>query len=53
MTVIKTSVRDRVALVTLSDPKRRNAISLEMSAVIASTFDQDPQKEGIPPCHTS
>jgi enoyl-CoA hydratase len=39
MSVVETSVRDRVALLTLNDPQRRNAMSLEMADELAAIFD--------------
>jgi len=38
MTMVKTEIRDRVAIVTLDDPKRRNALSLAMAEALGSTF---------------
>jgi len=31
MTLVKTEVKDRVAIVTVNDPPRRNALSLDMA----------------------
>jgi enoyl-CoA hydratase len=39
MAVVHTKIDDGVALVTLDDPERRNAISDEMAGDIVSTFD--------------
>jgi enoyl-CoA hydratase len=38
MSLVKTDIRDRVAVVTLDDPKRRNAMSLAMAEAITITF---------------
>lgn len=39
MTQVRTEVSDRVAVVTLDDPERRNALNLSMVEEIVSTFD--------------
>lgn len=38
MTLVRTEYRDRVAVVTLADPERRNAISLAMAEALMETF---------------
>ncbi len=38
MNLVKTDIRDRVAVVTLNDPTRRNAMSLAMAEVLVTTF---------------
>ena len=38
MNWVKTDMRDRVAVVTLDDPKRRNAMSLAMAESMTTTF---------------
>ncbi len=40
MPTVKTTIRDRVALVTLDDPPRRNAMSATMAADMAAVFDR-------------
>lgn len=40
MSLVRTEVHDRVAVVTLDDPGRRNAISLPMAEEIVNTFDR-------------
>src|SRR3954466_2727240 len=37
---VLTDIRDGVAIVTLNDPERRNAINLEMNAELEATFDE-------------
>ncbi len=44
---ILVEVVDRVATVTLNDPEKRNAISLEMVEAIGQTFDSLEADEGI------
>jgi enoyl-CoA hydratase len=39
MNLVKTDISDRVAIVTLNDPKQRNALSLAMAEALESTFD--------------
>ena len=39
MSLVKTETREGVAVVTLDDPKRRNALSAELSQALAETFD--------------
>jgi enoyl-CoA hydratase len=39
MKLVKSEVRDRVALVTLDDPQRRNALSLAMAEALEATFE--------------
>jgi len=36
---LKTEINDRVAVIALSDPKRRNAMSIDMCAEVEETFD--------------
>ncbi len=38
MNLVKTDIRDRVAVVTLNDPTRRNAMSLAMAEGLVTTF---------------
>ena len=38
MSLVKTHIRDRVAVVTLDDPKRRNALSLARAEEMTATF---------------
>lgn len=38
MDLVKTEIRDRVALVTLRDPERRNALSLDMADAVAEAL---------------
>jgi enoyl-CoA hydratase len=40
MTVVRTVVRDRVGVLTLDDPDRRNAMSLQMAQELAGVFDE-------------
>lgn len=40
MPLILTEVTDRVAVITLNDPDRRNVLSLDMNAEIIETFDR-------------
>ena len=40
MALILTEITDRVAVVTLNDPDRRNVLSLDMNAEIIETFDR-------------
>jgi enoyl-CoA hydratase len=39
MALLKSTVEDHVALVTLDDPRRRNIISIELSAALAEAMD--------------
>jgi enoyl-CoA hydratase len=39
MNLVKTNISNRVAIVTLNDPKQRNALSLAMAEEIESTLD--------------
>jgi enoyl-CoA hydratase len=39
MSIVKTETRDGVAIVTLNDPKRRNAISTDMADALKATMD--------------
>jgi enoyl-CoA hydratase len=38
MSLVKTEMRERVAVVTLDDPPRRNAVSVEMAGALTNTF---------------
>jgi len=40
MSVVRTEVRERVGVVTLDDPGRRNAMSLAMAAAVDDAFDR-------------
>jgi enoyl-CoA hydratase len=40
MPLVRTDIADRVAVVTLDDPERRNALNLPMVAEIVDTFDR-------------
>ncbi len=40
MALIRTEVRDRVGILTLDDPDKRNAINLEMNGEIAAVLDE-------------
>lgn len=45
MALVRTGVRDRVATLTLTDPARRNAISLDMAQAITSAMDEIEQAD--------
>ncbi|MGH9185121.1 MAG: enoyl-CoA hydratase [Acidimicrobiales bacterium] len=47
MGLIRTEQRDRVAVVTLDDPDRRNALTLPMVEEIVDTFDRLEADEGV------
>ena len=47
MEPVKTEHRDGVALVTLDDRKRRNAMSLAMSEAVASTLAGLASEPGV------
>jgi len=40
MSLIRTEIRDRIAILTLDDPPKRNAITLAMNHEIGDAFDQ-------------
>src|SRR3546814_11047067 len=39
MTLIRTEIEDEIAVVSLADPDRRNALTLPMTTEIVDTFD--------------
>jgi enoyl-CoA hydratase len=47
MTLVRSEVADRVAVVTLDDPERRNALNLEMVDEIVETFDRLEADENV------
>jgi enoyl-CoA hydratase len=47
MTLVRSEVADGVAVVTLDDPERRNALNLEMVDEIVATFDQLEADESV------
>ena len=47
MALVRCEVTDRVAVVTLDDPDRRNALNLAMVEEIEATFDQIEADDGV------
>ena len=47
MTLVQTEVADGVAVVTLNDPERRNALNLDIVDQIVATFDQLEGDENV------
>ncbi|HEX7094860.1 MAG TPA: enoyl-CoA hydratase-related protein [Acidimicrobiales bacterium] len=47
MALIRTDVRDRVAVVTLDDPGRRNAISLAMNDELVAAMDELEERDDV------
>ena len=47
MSLITTEVRDRVGILTLNDPDRRNAISMAMNEEIGAVLDEWENDDGI------
>jgi enoyl-CoA hydratase len=47
MTLVRCDIADGVAVVTLDDPERRNALNLEMVDEIVATMDQIEADEGV------
>ena len=47
MSLVRSEVSDGVAVVTLDDPERRNALNLEMVDEIVATFDQLEADENV------
>ena len=47
MSLITTEVRDRVGILTLNDPDRRNAISMAMNEEIGTVLDEWENDDGI------
>jgi enoyl-CoA hydratase len=47
MSLVRCEVADGVAVVTLDDPERRNALNLEMVDEIVATFDELEADEGV------
>ena len=45
--MVEVSQRDRVAVVTLNDPERRNALNAEMVGEIVATFDRLEADDGV------
>ena len=45
--LVLTQVEDRVALITVNDPDRRNAVTAEISAALRSTIDALEADEGV------
>jgi enoyl-CoA hydratase len=47
MSLVRSEVADGVAIVTLDDPERRNALNLEMVDEIVATFDKLEADDGV------
>lgn len=47
MPLVRTEVRDHVAVVTLDDPARRNAISLAMNDELVATIDELDERDDV------
>lgn len=47
MPLVRTEVRDRVAIVTLDDPARRNAVSLALNEELITTIDELDDRDDV------
>ena len=47
MALIETEVRDRVGILTLNDPDKRNAITLAMNDEISAVLDDWETNDGV------